>query len=107
MSDDASAGDETTVVDRSTTGKRILFTVVFFVIARLIEGVLAAVVLYELVYSLITKQPPNVRVTRFASRLLRYGLEIGQYLTGISNQRPFPFNDFTIVADDLNAATTP
>ena len=95
---------EVTIIDRSDTGKRFLFTVVFAVIARLIEGVLAVVILYQLVYSLITKQPPNGRVTRFADRLLRYGFEVGQYVTWNKPEKPFPFNDFPIVADDLNPA---
>jgi len=106
MSEYALDGDEAAVIDRSTTGKRILFTVVFVVIARLIEGVLAVVVLYQLVYSLITKQPPAARVSRFANRLIRYGFEIGQYLTWNRDDRPFPFNEFPTVADDLNAAPT-
>ena len=85
----------------------LVLTKVFFVIARLMEGVLAVVVLYQLVYSLITKQPPAVRVTRFANRLIRYGFEIGQYLTWNRDERPFPFNEFPTVADDLNTAPTP
>ncbi|HIF01423.1 MAG TPA: DUF4389 domain-containing protein [Planctomycetes bacterium] len=74
--------------------------------ARLIEAVLAVVVLYQLVYTLTTEQPPAVRVTRFANRLIRYGFEIGQYLTWNRDDRPFPFNEFPIAADDLNSATT-
>ncbi|MDG1896110.1 MAG: DUF4389 domain-containing protein, partial [Fuerstiella sp.] len=76
MENSALDDPESTVIDRSTTGKRILFTVVFAVIGRLIEGVLAFVAVYQLLYTLITKRPPNDRVTRFASRLLRYALEI-------------------------------
>ena len=50
MSEFTPDGEAATVIDRSTTGKRILYTVVFFVIARLIEAVLAVVVLYQLAY---------------------------------------------------------
>jgi len=104
MSEFTPHGEAATVIDRSTTGKRILYTVIFFVIARLIEAVLAVVVLYQLAYSLFMKQPPAVRVTRFANRLIRYGFEISQYLTWNKDERPFPFNEFPIVADDLNSA---
>lgn len=93
-----------TIIDRSNTGKRFLFTVVFVVVARLIEGVLAVVVLYQLVDSLITKQPPNGGVTRFADRLLRYAFEVGQYVTWNKREKLFPFNDFPIVTDDLRPA---
>ena len=41
------------------------------------------------------------------SRLLRYALEIGQYVTWDEPEMPFPFNDFPVVADDLSPAATP
>jgi hypothetical protein len=109
MADYAHHGDEAIVIDRSTTGKKFLFTVFFVVVVRLVEAVLAFVVFYELAYTLITKRPPNNRVTRFAQRILCYGLDIGQYLTYNKNQRPFPFDDFQIGTDpiDLNSAATP
>ena len=54
MADYAHNGDETIVIDRSATGKRFLFTVLFVIVIRLVEAVLAFVVLYELVYTLIS-----------------------------------------------------
>jgi hypothetical protein len=107
MTDCPNDETEATIIDRSDTGKRLLCTFVFVVIARLIEGVLAFVVLYQLLYTLVTQQPPKGRVTRFANRLLRYALEIGQYVTWNKPEMPFPFNDFPVVADDLNPAATP
>ena len=59
----------------------------------LIEAVLAFVVLFELVYTLITKRSPNSRVARFAHRILRYGFDIGEYMTCNKDQLPFPFDD--------------
>ena len=109
MADYAHNGDEATVIDRSATGKRFLFTVLFVIVVRLVEAVLAFVVLYELVYTLITKRPPNTRVTRFAHRILCYGFDIGQYITCNKNQRSFPFDDFPIGTEpiDLSSAATP
>ena len=78
MADNVHNGDDRAVIDRTTTGKRVLFTIVFVIIVRLLEVVLAFVVLFELVYSLVTRRPPNPRVTRFAHRILRYAFEIGQ-----------------------------
>ena len=93
MADDAHNGDDATVIDRSATGKRILFTILFACVIRLIEAVLAFVVLFQLIYSLITKRPPNTRVTRFANRILCYAFDIGRYITCNKDQLPFPFDD--------------
>ena len=85
---------EATVITRGATGKRILFTILFLVIVRLVTAVLVFVILFELLFALITKQPPSERVTRFAHRMVRYGYEIGQYVTYNKEQTPFPFDDF-------------
>ena len=92
-------GIDATVVNRSDTGKRILLTIFFVIVARLVEAVLALVVLFELVYSLITKRRPNGRVTRFAHRLLCYGFDIGQYVTCNKDQLPFPLDEFSTTAE--------
>ncbi len=85
---------EATVISRGTSGKRVLFTILFIVIARLVTAVLLFVILFELLFAFITKQPPSERVTRFAHRMVRYGYEIGQYITYNEEQMPFPFDDF-------------
>ena len=87
---------QTPVIDRSTTGKRILFTLVFAVIGRLIEGVLAFVAVYQLLYTLITKRPPKAIVTRFANRLLGYAMEIGRYVPWNSPEKTFPSTIFRL-----------
>jgi predicted membrane protein len=86
--------DDAIDIERTTTGKRILFTILFAIIFELLKAVLACVVLFELVYSLITTRPPNARVSRLAHRMLRYGFEIGQYVNYNRDQLPFPFEDF-------------
>ena len=93
MAQDTLAGDDATVVPRNLTGERILLTILFGLILYLIAAVLAFVVLFELAYSLITKNPPSDRVKRFANRLVRYGFEICQYLTYNTSRAPFPFED--------------
>jgi hypothetical protein len=102
-------GDDPTVIDRSTTGKRFLLTILFVIIVRLVEAVLAIVIVFELFYSLVTRRPPAPRVTRFAHRMLRYGLEIGQYLTCNTDRLPFPFEELPNGNEsmDLGSAATP
>ncbi len=88
--------DEATIINRGTTGKRILFTILFMIIFRLVGVVLSLVILFELLFSLITKRPPSERVTHFAHRIVLYGYEIGQYVTYNKDEQPFPFDEFPI-----------
>lgn len=105
MSDSVHHGEEPTLIDRGATGKRILFTIFFALVIRLLEAVLAFVVLFELVYSLITRRPPSARVTRFAHRMLRYGFDVGQYVTCNKNELPFPFDDLPNGIEPINASS--
>ena len=52
------------------------------------------IVIFELLFSLVTCRKPNQYVTRFANRVVRYGFEIGQYLTFVREEPPFPFDEF-------------
>jgi hypothetical protein len=81
-------------IERGETGLRILYTVLFFAIARVTESVLFTVVIFELLWTLITKQPPSVGVRNFANRALAYYYRIGRYLTYNEPRAPFPFAEF-------------
>ncbi len=95
-------GDDDAVIDRTTTVIRFLYTFVFMIIVRLIEIVLAFVVLFELVYSLVTRLPPNPWVTRFAHRILRYAFAVGQYVTYNTDRLPFPFEELPNGTEPIN-----
>jgi hypothetical protein len=96
-------------IERGETGIRILLFLLFAVIFRLGTVVLAAVVVFELLYALITRRPPNDRVRSFANRTLSYLYRITRYLTNRTlsylyritryltynqSEVPFPFSDF-------------
>jgi hypothetical protein len=81
-------------IERSETGLRILLTLVFLLIARVVETVVVAVVVFELAYALVTRTPPSERVRRFANRAVAYFYRLGRYLTYNEAQPPFPFADF-------------
>jgi hypothetical protein len=84
-----------TPIDRKETAFRILLTLLFVVIVqRIIEAVLGLVIVFELVYALITKRAPGVRVRSFANRTLSYAYRIMRYLTYNEPEPPFPFADF-------------
>ncbi len=81
-------------IDRFDTGMRLLFTVLFFVIVRVVETVLLVAVGFELLYALVTEREPSHEVRRFARRALDYLVEIGRYVTYNQTEPPFPFAPF-------------
>jgi hypothetical protein len=91
-------------IERGETGVRILYTLLFFVIARVVETVLLVVILYEIVYTLITQSPPTEGVRSFANRTVSYFYRIGRYLTYNDPEPPFPFTD---LPSEVEAVGTP
>jgi hypothetical protein len=87
------APDEPGEIDRADTGIRLLLTLLFILIARVGETVLVAVIVFELLFTLATKQPPSLRVRQFANRLIAYLYRIARYLTYNEGAAPFPFRD--------------
>jgi hypothetical protein len=81
-------------IPRARTAIRIGFSLVFLLLVRITETVLAAVILFELIQTLISERPPSHEVRRFANRVLAYLVTIARYLTYESDSPPFPFSDF-------------
>jgi hypothetical protein len=81
-------------IDRKDTGIRILLTILFVLIGGVVESVLGLIVLFALLWALITKQPPGVGVRALANRIIAYYYRIGRYLTYNESLVPFPFSDF-------------
>lgn len=94
-------------IDRADTGVRILLSLLFFVIVRVVETVLLVVILFELIAALITRREPSAQVKRFASRALSYAVVVVRYLTYHSDQAPFPFEEFPPELDFSKAANRP
>ncbi|MCA9231559.1 MAG: DUF4389 domain-containing protein [Planctomycetales bacterium] len=90
MSQDTPDG---TTIPRGETVERVLMTVLYALILNLVAGLLAFVVIFQLLLALITMQPPLERITRFAGKVNRYLLEMVQYMTYNSDCPPFPFRD--------------
>jgi len=82
-------GDETQSAC-TETGIRILLSLLFLLIAEMVRTVLVVTIVFEVVWTLITKQPPNERVRRFANRALSYQYRLFRYLTYNDFARPFP-----------------
>ncbi len=81
-------------IDRTETGIRMLLTLLFFIIARLVGAVLGVVILFELFFTLITQRQPSAQVKRFANRALSYVVVIVRYMTYHEDEKPFPFSEF-------------
>jgi hypothetical protein len=86
--------DEERQIERGETGVRILLTLLYIVIARVVETVLLVLILFGLVYALILKEPPGERVRAFGNRTLCYFSRMLRFLTYNEHQAPFPFSDF-------------
>ena len=72
---------------------RVLFVAIFWVVFYLTQLVLAAVVIAQCLFTLISGKP-NQHLLKFGDSMSRYVQEILQYVTFNTDQRPFPFNDF-------------
>lgn len=90
----ASYDDREEQVERGQTGIRIALTVLFALIATVLEGALSLIVVFSLLWTLITKRPPSPRLRDLANRIIAYYYRIGRYLTYNDSEVPFPFSEF-------------
>jgi len=81
-------------IDRGATGVRIVLTLLFFLIARVVELLLAVLVVFELGITLVTQQPPSRKIRDFANQVCAYLYRVARYLTYNEADPPFPFTDF-------------
>ncbi len=88
-------------IERGETGIRMLYSLVFFVIVNVLETVLVTIVLFQLLYTLVTKAPPADSVRRFANRAIAYFYRTARYLTYNADQPPFPFSEFPAEVDPI------
>lgn len=75
------------------TWKRLLYMALFIIIFHIAEVVLAAVVAFQVVLTLIAGKRDD-RVSGFGSQLSAYVYEILRYLTYASDEVPFPFSEW-------------
>jgi hypothetical protein len=86
-------------IPRTETAHRIGLTVLFAIIAGAIRTLLSLIVVFELLFTLITRRPPGVRVRAFANRITTYYYSVLRYLTYNESRVPFPFSDFPDVLE--------
>jgi hypothetical protein len=86
--------DGSPVVERGETGLRILYTLVLYIGFRVAAAVLGVVVVFELLYSLVTRRVAPSEVRAFANRTLTYLYQVTRYASYNQAAAPFPFTGF-------------
>ncbi|HEC12253.1 MAG TPA: DUF4389 domain-containing protein [Acidiferrobacteraceae bacterium] len=75
------------------TWLRLVYMVFYFVVFNVVEILIAAVVLFQVVMTLFTGSR-NQRTLDFGAQLGMYVYQILQYLTYNSDEAPFPFSEW-------------
>jgi hypothetical protein len=86
-------------IPRTETAHRIALTLLFAIIAGAIRTLLGLIVAFELLFTLITRRPPGMRVRALANRITTYYYTLLRYLTYNESRVPFPFSDFPEVLE--------
>jgi hypothetical protein len=93
-------------IERKDTAIRLVYTLFFVVIVRIVEAVVGVVVVFSLVFTLLTKRPPSESIKRFANRTISYLYHILRYATYNEPLPPFPFADFPQEVDPVAPASS-
>ena len=82
----------------NSTWMRVLYMAIFVIIFNIVEVLIAALVIFQILVLLFTSEK-NQRLLGFGSMLGWYAYMILQYLTFNSEEKPFPFSDWDSEAD--------
>ncbi len=85
---------EVAKIPRADTGIRILLTILFSVVGGVLRIVVVVIVIFELLWALITQSAPSVRMREFANSVIAYYYRLHRYLTYNDATVPFPFSPF-------------
>jgi len=86
----------------NSTWMRVLYMAIFVIIFNIVELLIAALVIFQVLVLLFTGEK-NQRLLGFGSMLSLYVYRILRYLTFNSEEKPFPFADWDNEDDDLDA----
>lgn len=78
-------------IKRTSTWLRGLYIVMFAIFIYLAQIVIAAVVVFQFLHTLLTGKP-NPRLQTFGQSLSTYAYQILAYLSYNSDDRPYPFS---------------
>ena len=81
-------------IERTDTALRVAYSLLFALIISVLETVVGAIVIFQLLYTFVTKREPSQRVSELGNRISTYFYRMLRYLTHNSDEPPFPFKDF-------------
>ncbi len=81
-------------IERTDTALRLAYSLLFALIISVLETVVGAIVIFQLLYTFVTKREPSQRVSELGNRISTYFYRMLRYLTHNSDEPPFPFRDF-------------
>ncbi len=81
---------------------RLLFMLVFAAVLQVASIVMWMLVIAQFIFSLITGED-NSQLRKFGHELSVYIFDTLKFLTYASEEKPFPFADWPLVDEDLNA----
>ncbi len=81
-------------IDRRDTGLRIGLAILFAIVASVLDTIIGIAVVFGLVWTFITRRPPNEGLRGATNRLISFDYRIARYLTYNEQRIPFPFSDF-------------
>ena len=84
-------------IPRADTGIRILLTILFAVVAWVLRTMVIVIVIFELLWALITQRGPSVWIREFANRVIAYHYRLHRYVTYNEATVPFSFSPFPSV----------
>jgi hypothetical protein len=77
----------------NSTWMRVLYMAIFVIIFNIVEILIAALVIFQVLVLLFTGEK-NQRLLGFGAMLSQYAYRILQFLTFNSDEKPFPFADW-------------
>ena len=77
----------------NSTWMRVLYMAIFVIIFNIVEILIAALVIFQVLVLLFTADK-NRRLLRLGSSLSLYAYKILQFLTFNTEEKPFPFADW-------------
>ena len=98
--------DDKTIKEKLSVGSkwlRLLFMVLFGIIGWVLEGIICLIAVFQFIYTLFTDKPLDT-IHTFSASLSTYVYQIVQFLTYVSEEKPFPFSSWPTA---VHTATKP
>lgn len=72
---------------------RLLYTLLFALAWQVVELLLAVILVAQILFRLFSGQP-HAQLAGFGNSLSQYAWQMGRYVSGASDTKPWPFNDW-------------